>query len=192
MIDNFNQVSNLLSFENSDQFYFAQVIKRKKENPELGSNSKVVKTYYIKSAQELLENKGEMLLLSDYHNARTYINLNKRGLKQACFNTLQKITNQILCENYLKTYEAYDSVCGKRSPKCDKIWLVDIDEKGNFVNGVLQFIENIKPGSKVLIDVIETKAGFHLVTKPFNTKVFKEEYPDVEIHKNNPVNLYIP
>jgi hypothetical protein len=191
MIDNFNQISKLLSFENSDQFYFAQVIARKKENPELGSNSKIVKTYYIKSVKELLENKGEMLLLSNYHNARTYINLNKRGLKQACFNTLKKITDQILCEHYLKTYEAYNSVCGKRNSKCDKIWLVDIDEKGRFANEVLQFIESVSP-NKVLIDIIETKAGVHLVTKPFNTKVFKEKYPDVEIHKNNPVNLYIP
>ena len=96
MIDNFEQISKLLSFDNNDQFYFVQVLKRKKENPELGSNSYVVKTYYIKSVDDLMFNKGEMIVLANYHNARICINLNKRSFERTCLHTLKKITDQII------------------------------------------------------------------------------------------------
>ena len=47
MIDNFELIKSLLKFESPDDFYHLQILKRKKENPELGSNSRVVKTYYV-------------------------------------------------------------------------------------------------------------------------------------------------
>lgn len=37
-----------------------------------------------------------------------------------------------------------------------------------------------------------TKSGYHLITKPFDMQVFRERFPDIDVHKNNPTNLYIP
>lgn len=37
MINNLNQIKELLNFESEDVFYHLQVLKRKKEHPELGS-----------------------------------------------------------------------------------------------------------------------------------------------------------
>ena len=31
-----------------------------------------------------------------------------------------------------------------------------------------------------------------IITKPFNLKQFKDKYPDIDVHKNNPTILYIP
>ena len=46
MIDNFEKIKEFLNF-NEGEFYFLQILKRKKENPEQTGNSKVIKTYYI-------------------------------------------------------------------------------------------------------------------------------------------------
>jgi len=49
MVNNFKQIKELLEFESEDDFYHLQILKRKKEYPELGSNSATIKTYYLKS-----------------------------------------------------------------------------------------------------------------------------------------------
>jgi hypothetical protein len=38
--------------------------------------------------------------------------------------------------------------------------------------------------------MVPTKTGCHLITKPFNMQTFKEKYPTVDIHKDNPTILY--
>ena len=47
MVNNFKQISDLLKFDTEDDFYYCQILKRKKEHAELGRNSVVVKTYYM-------------------------------------------------------------------------------------------------------------------------------------------------
>ncbi|WP_265091158.1 hypothetical protein, partial [Acinetobacter baumannii] len=39
---------------------------------------------------------------------------------------------------------------------------------------------------------IPTMNGCHLITKPFNLQKFKEKFPEIDVHKNNPTILYIP
>lgn len=52
VVDNFIQIKDLLKFDSADDFYFCQIIKRKKENKDIGNNSHVVKTYYVKSRED--------------------------------------------------------------------------------------------------------------------------------------------
>lgn len=190
-VDNFDQISKLLSWGSEDEFYFCQVLKRKKENRELGSNSHVVKTYYLKKLEDLEKDKGEMICLAEYHNARVCINLNKRSFERTCYHTLQKITDQIMSRDFSQVRKAYNSVCGLFA-KGDKTWIVDIDEAGRQSNEILKFIDTLQPEGNKLIDIIPTKHGVHLITQPFNLKDFKEVYPHIDIHKNNPTILYIP
>ena len=58
-------------------------------------------------------------------------------------------------------------------------------------------IVEIKKSAKVnnienpIIDIFETVNGFHVITKPLNYyKTFKDKFPEIEIHKNNPTLLY--
>lgn len=192
MVDNFEQIKELLTFENGDQFYFIQIIKRKKENKELGSNSHIVKFYYIKSISDIDKDKEEMILLANFHNARVCINLNKRSFERTAFHTLKKVTDQILNKDYKSARKSYNSVCGMYAGELDKNWIVDIDEKGRSANDVLKFIDSVQPIGNKLIAIIETKNGIHLITKPFNLQVFKERYPLIDVHKNNPTIVYIP
>lgn len=192
MIDNFTQISNLLTFSSEDDFYFLQILKRKKENPELGSNSYPVKTYFIKSVDDLLRNKEEIICLCKHHNARAGINLNRRSFEKVAFHTLQKITDQLLNRDYKSVRTSYASSCGKSNNEPNKKWLVDIDHKNKReINTMLVYIERIaQPVGSKFIALIETKNGFHLITRPFNLQMFKQNYPGTEVHKDNPTILY--
>jgi hypothetical protein len=192
MVDNFEQIKSLLKFDDEDSFYLVQIIKRKKENKELGSNSHIVKFYYIKSAEDLDKDKEEMVLLANFHNARVCINLNKRSFEKTAFHTLKKITDQILNKDFKNVRKAYNSVCGMHAGELDKTWIVDIDEKGRYANKVLKDLDEIQPMGNKLIAIIETKNGVHLITRPFNIQKFKEWFPNIDVHKNNPTIIYIP
>jgi hypothetical protein len=60
MIDNLKLILPFLKFESQDDFYYLQILQRKKENAELGSNSRVIKNYYIKSEEYLLDRYDEI------------------------------------------------------------------------------------------------------------------------------------
>ena len=37
---------------------------------------------------------------------------------------------------------------------------------------------------------VQTAHGMHLITTPFNTQKFGQQFPDIDVHKNNPTLLY--
>jgi hypothetical protein len=189
MINNLNQIKSLLKFDSKDYFYHLQVLKRKKEHPELGSNSYVVKTYYIKSIEHLEKLFPEIQSICDFHNARAYINLNRRSFERLAYQSLKKITDCILNKDFKSVRKAYESVCGRFSNESgeSKRWIIDFDTKLTPENiaGISMILHgNIDPIGEKVIDVIETKNGFHFITKPFNVTQFIKFYPDIEIHKN--------
>lgn len=193
MIDNFEQIKSLISFNSEDEFYHLQIIKRKKEHPELGSNSYIVKTYYLNKLEELDYYKGEIICLCNFHNARAYINLNKRSFERVAFQTLGKISDQIMNKDYKSVRKCYTSACGAYAHDSDKKWVIDIDAKDLlFIKTLTNYIYDIEPIGVKELALIETKHGWHLITKPFNLQKFKEIYPDIEVHKNNPTILMIP
>ena len=206
MINNFEQIKKLLVFDSEDDFYFAQILKRKKEHPELGSNSYVVKTYYITSLEQLDFYTSEMICLANHHNARVGINLNRRSFENIAFHTLSKIAHQLDNRDYKSIKKAYNSVCGSFSKEKEKKWILDIDEPV-VSPSMLAFVEyHCKPiclpaydGAGMILDykskikaIIPTKNGFHVITSPFELNTFKEKYPSIEVHKDNPTIIYVP
>lgn len=196
MINNLEQIKSLLKFESGDDFYHLQIIKRKKEHPELGSNSYIVKTYYIKSIEHLDKVFPEIVNICNFHNARAGINLNRRSFEKIAFHTLKKVTDCILNKDYKSVRKAYESVCGAYSNDSNKKWIIDLDgeiqNSFDYIYNMNEIIENIEPVGHKTICRIPTKNGSHLVTIPFNIQKFKEHYSEIEVHKNNPTILYIP
>lgn len=196
MIDNFELIKSMLNFESEDDFYFVQILQRKKDNPGgvNGSNNsaRLVKAYYINSVQHLEDMKDEIIFFATYFNARVGINLNKRSYEKTAFNTLKKIADVMHNKNYKMIKRAFNTSCGIHNGG-DKIWLLDIDETKKLPEGIEEFINNecMPVGDKIL-GIIPSKSGLHLLTKGFDLRGFKEKYPGIEVHKNNPVNLYIP
>lgn len=198
MVDNFDKIIPLLKFEEPGNFYFVQVIQRKKdhkeENKRLGrnNNARLIKAYYIDSVEKLQEYKEEMIALANMFNARIGINLNPRNERATALDMLERLAQCIKSGNY-HVSKLYNSACGA-SLGTDKTWVVDIDSKAEeHIYAVRKTIEKLEPvGKDKIIAEIPTKNGCHLITKGFNSQKFKEDWPEIEIHKNNPTVLYIP
>ena len=203
MVNNSEQIVKLLNFRTKDDFYFIQILKRKKEHPELGSNSHVVKTYYIKSIDDFDFHFPEMKCLADFHNARVCINLNRRSFEKMAFHTMRKVADQIMNKDFKSVRAAYNSVCGEYSQETDKIWIIDLDgEDTKKLTEISNFIRYLKPFDFInfntgeikekIVATLSTKNGLHLLTHPLDVQEFKKKYSDIEIHKNNPTIIYIP
>lgn len=194
MVDNFDLIENLLKFESADDFYFLQLIKRKKENNELGSNNRVIRSYFIKSKEQLRKHEKEIKDLCTVTNSRAYINLNRRSLRRTGLATLKNITDHIMNEDYEHIHRAYTTVCGQYKHESNPTFIIDIDEElGRKHNDMIRFIEQeCEPVGNKFVTIVPTKNGSHIIMKAFNLSKFKEKYPDIDIHKNNPTILYIP
>jgi hypothetical protein len=196
MIDNFEIIKPMLKFESEDDFYFVQILQRKKDNPEgvNGSNnsSRLIKAYFINSIEHLDAFKDEMIFFANHFNARVGLNLNKRSYEKTAFNTLKKVAELMHNKNFEMVKRAWNTSCGIHNGG-DKIWLLDIDTLDmDYVNGIKMFISGIFPGGDKTLGLIPSKSGYHLITKGFDLRDFSSKYPEIEIHKNNPTNLYIP
>jgi hypothetical protein len=201
MINNFELIKSLLHFDSEDDFYHLQIIKRKKDNQGLAgrnNNARCMKTYYISSVEYLEEKREEIIALSTMHNARACINLNRRSFEKIAYQTLIKITGQIMSKDFKSARRAYDSVCGAYSNEPHKKWIIDVDDinydnpkDSLFYITINNFLHDLQPiGNKILCK-IKTKSGFHIITSPFNVMEFSKKY-DLDIHKDNPTILYIP
>lgn len=203
MINNFDTIKELLIFDSDDDFYHLQILKRKKENPELGSNSRVIKTYYIRSVEHLKLRMPEIISMCEFNNARAYINLSPRSFERIAFHTLKKVCDIIMNKDYKSIRNAYESVAGEFGNGKHKRWVVDFDyhdplrgyttAEANRLDEMTQSLENFQrdAGVEPLCELIPTKNGVHIITKPFDVRKFKIIYPDIDLHKNNPTILYM-
>lgn len=194
MIDNIEKVLPFLHFDSADDFYFLQILQRKKENPQLGSNSRVIKSYYIKSHKYLLDRYEEIKKLCEVFNARAMMRLNKRSFEKVGFKALENSAHVMMNREYDFLMKSYDRACGLGHNDPIKKWIIDIDclPGETVLPAIIEYINNIDPAGIKVIETIPSKNGFHLITTAFNTMVFKEKFPYIEIHKDNPTNLFIP
>jgi len=201
-VDNFEQIKSLLVFDTEDDFYHLQILKRKKEHLDLGSNSLVIKTYYVTSAEYLEMKRVEITQLCDFHSARAYINLNRRSFEKIAFNTLKKITDQIMNRDFRSVRKAYESTCSVHSNEPHRKWVLDVDwedygdDEDRQKEALIAIRQNVElllqeAGKELTVHVIKTKNGVHLITPAFNAQTFKEQFPEVDIQKNNPTILYL-
>lgn len=198
-VNNFPLIREILEFRTKDDFYFVQVLQRKKDAKEKGmkvngtnNNSRLIKPYYIGSLEYFDFVTPEIIQLCEVFNARGCINLNRRSYEKMALQHLRKVTDQIINVDHAKSYKAYPSVCGAYSHESDKTWLLDIDDFDTDDQEIIDFIKDLQPEGDKYIGKIPSKSGYHLMTKPFNVQEFGKRFPEIEVHKNNPTNLYIP
>lgn len=78
MTDNFDKIIPLLNWRTSDDFYFLQILQRKKDHKEgikvngANNNSRLIKAYYVKSLESLNFYKPKIIELCKLFNARAY------------------------------------------------------------------------------------------------------------------------
>lgn len=192
-LDNIDLIKPLLKFESSDDFYYLQILQRKKENPELGSNSRVIKNYYVGSVEYLESKYEEIKNLCIQFNARASIRLNKRSYEKVAFKTLENIAHTMMSKDFNHINKCYDRACGSSHNDKIKKWILDIDEnvKSEFIHKLSNELHELRPEGDKILAVIPSLSGIHIITTPFDLSAFKSDKID-EIHKDNPTNLFIP
>ena len=214
MVDNFERIKPLLHFSEHGDFYFLQLLLRKKDGCDVPNGSdnqrRLVRDYHVTDVKQLDEWHDEIIRLCNETGARAYIRLNKRNWKTIAMayaqETLEKARKG---EEFGSTYGEINSVIGRypEGHKEDKTWLVDIDDFGPEsmrTTVVRDIIARCEPVDKVgelckVIAVIPTRSGTHLITRPFNLQKFNElkkkeltEEGEVAVLKDNPTILYAP
>jgi len=201
MINNYKQIKELLDFRSDDDFYFIQILQRKKDHKigkvnSTNNNSRLVKGYYIKSLEHFEFVMPEIIQLCEIFQARAGINLNRRSFKKMQLKHISKLVLQLVDGTHNKAHKAYNSVVGLHNDDIDKKWILDIDGEVNdkLYNLIKDFTYEVNPnkGNHNIICRIPSKNGEHIITSPFDIRDFHEHFPNIEIHKNNPTNLYIP
>ena len=193
MVNNFSLIRSLLKFDSEDDFYYAQLIQRKKENPN-NRGDWAVKTWTINSFEKFDELTPDIIALAIQFNARATIRLNRRSRRQCALETLSELASNIAKGDYTPPDKVHSSVMGKYHADPVKKWLLDADDiapDSPIVTEVLDFIRGIEPVGEKLVSVIPSKSGCHIITTPFNPVPFTKAFPKFAIQKDSPTNLYI-
>jgi len=203
MVNNFEIIRSLLEFSDSDTYYFIQILKRRKDNPNLAKDMIVIDDIFIYSLPHFDNIKDYIIQTCETNNARAYFRLNKRSAKKTAFQMLKRITDLIISEDYKAVRGAFSSVSGEFHGDADKKWIVDIDhkdfeERKAFLGVLHHRIKELQSetGREPLMEIIPTKNGYHLITRPFNIQMISQFLKDnnakIDIHKDNPTILYCP
>ena len=193
MIDNFELITSLLKFPNNDIYYHLQIIRRGKDHPNLPAANRMIKAYFITDVNDLNFYKQEIKDLCKFFEARAYINLAPKSIRKTTMLQLKYLAQRTYEGDFQKIWKSWDTCAGKIKGE-ESRWVVDIDcslEKMIYWWDIKEYInEKCEPIGNKIISIIPTKNGNHLITTPFNIKQFKEKYPDIDVHKNNPTLLY--
>lgn len=197
-VDNFEIIKPLLTFQDENDFYYLQILQRKKDHPKgtiVGSNnsSRLIKSYNIFSTEQLDKYEKEIKLMCQLFEARAGINLNKRNSKKLALKVISDTARYIECNHTNAMQGLWNEVCGQYSQATDKRWIIDIDEEDliNIVDIVEIIYDSAPNGHPKIIAKIPSKSGIHLITSAFDLRKLKEKYPHIDIQKNNPTNLFI-
>lgn len=181
MVNNFDIISEMLDFREKDDFYFLQIIQRKKDGCDVndsGSNGyRRVKTYYIRSVEDLKKRRDKIIELCKNNNARAYIHLNPRSAREVALTAAKAYIDLVREDRCEQGHRVYDHVCGT-TPKAgiDKMWIVDADNLSRAQLTVLcGKINTCRSSYRVKDDHydnvlarIPTVHGYHIITHGFD------------------------
>ena len=191
MIDNFKLIKSLLTFPNDDIYYHLQILRRGKDHPELPAANRVIKPYFICSLESLDYVEDEIKKLCEFFGARAYINLAPKSIKKTTMLQLKYLAQRVYEGDFKKIWKSWNTCAGEIKGE-EPRWVVDIDDGNLKWNYIMDDIDTLEPYSidTKYITNIPTKSGWHIITTPFNLQQFKEKYPNIDVHKNNPTLLY--
>ena len=205
-VNNFKLIESLLDFSSNDDFYFLQILKRKKENPEVPSNhnnnKRSIRTYYVTSLEHFKSIETEVKAICLATNSRAYIHPTKRSFKKTGKLFAIQVMEIVFNEEYSHIYKAFNTACGHIESRCGtKLWVIDIDDSFEVTQQYLEILNKYvwedysKTGRREILTIIPTKNGYHIITKPFRVDTFLQDcsiakLSNPDIQKNNPTLLY--
>lgn len=168
---------------NLDRYYVIELIRRRKDNPELPAANMHFKNYYINKIEDLDKYKDEIIMLCTSLKMRAYFSVNYKSYKQILMNTVAECACRVAAHDYKKPYAIYESCSGKYFDEKNKTWIIDVDkedaeEYGMTLEELTNFYtvtikQECKP-HKSAIAIIPTKSGNHIICNPFDVAKFND------------------
>ena len=180
----------------SDLFFDIQLIRRGKDHPNMPAANYTFKAYYIDSLELFERYWEEIKQCCDMFGLRAYISVNVKSKQEARNKTCERIAHNIVINESRKPWKDFSSICGGLEG-VEKRWIVDCDSKDDeYINTVVDIIRKCDSKyNNIIVETIPTLHGYHLLTHPFNMKMFDTlcnswniEKPDIK--KNHITLLY--
>lgn len=183
MIDNFDLLKDFY-YESPykydpDSFLFGQIMTRKKDT---GESPRIIKDIIFNVPEDFDDKKYDIVELCNYFNARAYLNIAPKSYRRVAFKMIRECTDLLESCQESRLRSVFSKSCGNTIGPV-KYWVLDVDDEFSY--------ENVSNSTTYELEV-PTVNGYHLISKPFDPRYFKERYPLVQIHKNNPTLLYAP
>lgn len=199
IINNFNLINNYLTFNSINDFYFLQIIQRRKDGNDdeidsMRNGYRTIKSYYIRSHEELERRTNKIISLCENNNARAYINLNKRNAEEVTWKLGIEALSLYKENRSDHIFNLFDHICGT-TPSENK-WIVDLDSKDDtYVKQVKKILNEVRGNPDRILLEIPTLHGIHLLTNKFDVKQFNQfmlinKLDLVEVKYDNPTLLY--
>lgn len=173
-------------------------------------HSRSIKDYFVPSLEYFDQKEDEIKKLCDVFNVRAYIRLNRRNYKQISFAIMKHITEQLVSgQSFNSPFSLVASAAGNCNCSGDaKTWILDLDEEYiPHKSAIYDMVFQCEPiASKwkefqdtqaemfkdrwrdTFIDMhfseVPTKHGIHIISRPFNTKSFKDLWEQYTAQKH--------
>jgi len=181
-IDNFNIIGPLLSpYYIEDVFWYTEILDR--SNKKGNNQVRTLRTFFHKNNAQLFEQRDTIIDLCENNNMRAYIRLAPRSYESVGKVFTELVVKSALQGQWKAMKRAYASACGT-APPVHRVWLFDVDnmERAGPLRAALEHRD-------VFIAQIPSRKGCHLIVKPHKIDY---HHDGIELHKDNPTNLYIP
>lgn len=188
--------------EIGDLFFNIMLIRRGKDHPDLPAANYTFKSYYIDCIEKYDKYEDEIIKCCDLFGLRAYVSVNIKSKQKFSKMLSFEYSRDVLNGEFKKPWRRIDHTFGKIDG-VNKAWIVDIDDEYlDKDDHILETLVSVirKCQSKFddpIIEIIPTKSGYHLLTRPFNThefeRKFNEIYKDInipDIKKNHITLLY--
>lgn len=205
MVDNFDLILSILpETPENDLSYYCQIIKRKKDHPNLkgkNNSARLVKPYYFTCKQDMLDRKDEMISISEATGARIMMDAFPKSRSKVKYEMLIRLAKIIQGDNDAKLHRLYNTCYGQLdSPKGRSLWLIDWDYKDTTIlDKAIEKVNELKIHNSLAEVVLKvpTRQGWHYIVKPFYLKPLIDYFHEnnivvPDIHKTSPTLVYIP
>lgn len=173
-----------------DTFIYTELLDRTKRK---GNNGvRLARAFFHRSQAEFWEQWPTIVKLCDLSGCRAYTRLAPRSYKKVGREFVRLVVDTAMSENWAGMKSLYQRACGTVTPN-EKLWLIDVDARdGNTERLAANLTE-----AGVLRARIPSRKGEHLIVVPFDARPWVgnhgwRAWGEVELHKDNPTNLYIP
>lgn len=171
--------------EDGDTFWYTEILDRTRSSA--GSNHRrTLRMFHHTCRGHLLVMMPLIRTLCDATGARACIRLSPRSRKAVGKMMLVLAAEMASGETWASAPYLYARACGRTCIHGRKLWLYDVDEGQDSDDFLLNYLAR-----KIWLRcVIPSRTGRHYIVTPHDPN--GDPKVDIQLHKDNPTNLYIP